>query len=146
VNKIDSKWNELSDKSAQNLLRIKDGLRKRKFVASVQDMDFWLNQVESQLQSSDLGRDLTSVQSLLKKNQAIEADIAGHEEPLSELNNTDKNGNNEELLRPLNERYNAAKKACAHRKVQLTDANSLFQVHHFFSFLRCFYLLIYFYA
>lgn len=128
MKRLNSKWNELAEKSAENSLRIKEGLRKKRFDASVQDMEFWLNMVESQLASDELGRDLTSVQNLLKKNQAIEADIAAHEEPLNELNNTDKSGRNDALLRPINERYNAVKKACAKRKEQLADANSLFQV------------------
>lgn len=128
MKRLNSKWNELAEKSAENALRIKEGLRKKRFDASIQDMEFWLNMVESQLASDELGRDLTSVQNLLKKNQAIEADIAAHEEPLNELNNTDKSGRNDALLRPINERYNAVKKACAQRKEQLADANSLFQV------------------
>lgn len=127
VKKIDSKWNELANKSAENALRIKEGLRKKRFEASVQDMDFWLSMVESQLMSIDLGRDLTSVQSLMKKNQTIEADINAHQEPLDELNHTDKSGKNDELLRPINQRYNLVKKACAERKAKLTEANSLFQ-------------------
>lgn len=128
VDKIENKWNEIGDKSAQNALRIKEGLRKKRFDASVQDMEFWLSLVESQLQSGDLGRDLTSVQNLLKKTQAVEAEIVAHEESLNELNHFDKSGKYDDLLRPINARYNAVKKACAERKDRLQDANSLFQV------------------
>lgn len=38
-----------------------------------------MDDVETQLQSEDHGRDLTSVQSLLKKHQQLENDIASHQ-------------------------------------------------------------------
>lgn len=38
-----------------------------------------MDDVETQLQSEDHGRDLTSVQSLLKKHQQLQADIAAHQ-------------------------------------------------------------------
>lgn len=46
---------------------------------SVSDLDFWLGGVEAQLSSSDTGRDLGGVQTLLKKQQLVEADIAAHQ-------------------------------------------------------------------
>lgn len=105
-------------------------MRKKKFDASLKDIEFWLGVVESQLQSNDLGRDLTSVQSLLKKNDAIEADIATHEEQLNELNNTaDKNDIKLNAdLDSINNRYQAVKIACAEGKSRLTDSYNLFQV------------------
>ena len=92
-------------------------------------MEFWLDLVESQLANNDLGKDLTSVQNLIKKNQAIELDIAAHEEPLSELNTVAKSDkNNDEVLNAINDRYNAVKNACLEKKKRLEDANSLFKV------------------
>lgn len=123
-----SKWIALTEQAASNSLKLKEGLRKKKFDMSLKDMEFWLNMVESQLGGNDLGKDLTSVQNLLKKNQAIESDIAAHEEPLNELNNTDKTGKNDQILKPINDRYNNVKNACSEKKKQLTEANSLFQV------------------
>ena len=38
-----------------------------------------MDDVENQLQSEDHGRDLTSVQILLKKHQQLEADIMAHQ-------------------------------------------------------------------
>ncbi len=36
-------------------------------------------QIENQLANDDVGRDLTSVQNMLKKQQLLENDIANHE-------------------------------------------------------------------
>ena len=43
------------------------------------DLDFWLSGVEAQLSSSDTGRDLGGAQTLLKKQQLLEADITAHQ-------------------------------------------------------------------
>ena len=45
---------------------------------TLDDLDSWIDDVELQLQSEDHGRDLTSVQNLLKKHQRLEADISAH--------------------------------------------------------------------
>ena len=42
-------------------------------------MDFWLGEVEAQLSSEDVGRNLAGVHSLLKKHSLVEADISAHE-------------------------------------------------------------------
>lgn len=42
------------------------------------DLDYWLQEIEAKLASDDLGRDMTSVETLLKKHTLIEADILAH--------------------------------------------------------------------
>lgn len=49
------------------------------FNRTLDDLESWMDDVETQLQSEDHGRDLTSVQSLLKKHQQLEADVAAHQ-------------------------------------------------------------------
>ena len=46
---------------------------------AVSDLDFWFGEVEAQLSSGDVGRDLGGVQTLLKKHQLLEADIDAHQ-------------------------------------------------------------------
>lgn len=43
--------------------------RQRTFVAAIKDLDFWLGEVESLLNTDDHGKDLASVQNLMKKHQ-----------------------------------------------------------------------------
>jgi spectrin alpha len=43
-------------------------------------LDFWLGEVESLLTSEDSGKDLASVQNLIKKHQLVEADIQAHDD------------------------------------------------------------------
>ena len=43
------------------------------------DFDFWLQEMETKLASGELGKDLASVETLLKKHQHIEAEIKAYE-------------------------------------------------------------------
>ncbi|KAH6925479.1 hypothetical protein HPB50_005728 [Hyalomma asiaticum] len=49
------------------------------------DLQTWMDDVEMQLQSEDHGKDLTSVQNLLKKQQLLETDITNHAEMLEQV-------------------------------------------------------------
>ena len=52
----------------------------------LQDLDFWLGEVDSLLSTDESGKDLASVQNLTKKHQLLEADILAHEERISDMN------------------------------------------------------------
>lgn len=41
-------------------------------------METWLADIEGQLMSEDYGKDLTSVQNLLKKHDMVESDVTTH--------------------------------------------------------------------
>ena len=47
--------------------------------ASHKDLDFWLEDMETKMASEDLGKDMASVNALLKKHQHHEADMMAHE-------------------------------------------------------------------
>ena len=51
-----------------------------------QDLDFWLGEVEALLTTDELGKDLASVQNLMKKHQLVEADIIAHEDRINDMN------------------------------------------------------------
>jgi hypothetical protein len=46
----------------------------------VSNVDFRLSEIEAQLTSEEYGKDLTSVQNLLKKHALLEADIGSHQD------------------------------------------------------------------
>lgn len=55
-------------------------------MAAIKDLEFWLGEVETLLSSEDYGRDLTSIENLLKKHQLLEADIHAHSDRVAEMN------------------------------------------------------------
>jgi len=134
--RITEQWEFLVQKSTEKNLKLKEASKQQTFNAGVKDIEFWLGLVENQLQNEEYGRDLASVQNLLKKHQLIEADVLSHEEQIKELNATAEQfiANNlfdTEAIRAtissINERSNVVKNLAAQRRNRLSEANTLFQ-------------------
>ncbi|KAK6020313.1 spectrin repeat-containing domain protein, partial [Ostertagia ostertagi] len=67
-------------------LQLKEANKQKSFMAAVKDLEFWLGEVEILLQSDDYGKDLASIENLLKKHQLLEADIIAHQDRVQEMN------------------------------------------------------------
>ncbi|XP_022101019.1 spectrin alpha chain, non-erythrocytic 1-like isoform X4 [Acanthaster planci] len=83
---IGNQWELLVTKSTEKSEKLKEANKQQTFHISIKDIDFWLSEIEASLSSDDIGRDLTSVQYLLKKHQLLEDDIAAHEDRIKDLN------------------------------------------------------------
>ncbi|KAJ8384905.1 hypothetical protein AAFF_G00197130 [Aldrovandia affinis] len=83
---LDEQWQFLVHKSAEKSQKLKEANRQQNFNTGIKDFNFWLSEVEALLASEDYGKDLASVNNLLKKHQLLEADISAHEERLKDLN------------------------------------------------------------
>ena len=59
-------------------MKLKEANRQRTFIAAVKDLDFWLGEVDSLLTIEEVGKDLASVQNLIKEHQLVKADIISH--------------------------------------------------------------------
>uniref|UniRef100_A0A4X2L2E9 Spectrin beta chain n=1 Tax=Vombatus ursinus TaxID=29139 RepID=A0A4X2L2E9_VOMUR len=64
-------WEVLESTTQTKAQRLFDANKAELFTQSCADLDKWLNGLESQIQSDDYGKDLTSVNILLKKQQVI---------------------------------------------------------------------------
>ena len=51
-------------------------------------MEAWTDEIESQLQSEDHGKDLASVANLLKRHTLLENDVTNHGEQCAQLKDT----------------------------------------------------------
>merc|ERR1719336_3049526 len=83
---IAEQWELLTQKTSEKSMKLKEANRQRTFVAAVKDLDFWLGEVESLLTTDEVGKDLASVQNLMKKHQLVEADIIAHEDRIRDMN------------------------------------------------------------
>ncbi|XP_063288681.1 spectrin alpha chain, non-erythrocytic 1 isoform X6 [Pelobates fuscus] len=83
---LDDQWQFLVHKSAEKSQKLKEANKQQNFNTGIKDFDFWLSEVEALLASEDYGKDLASVNNLLKKHQLLEADISAHEDRLKDLN------------------------------------------------------------
>lgn len=75
---IADQWEYLTQKTTEKTVKLKEANKQRTYIAAVKDLDFWLGEVESLLTSEDAGKDLASVQNLMKKHQLVEADVEAH--------------------------------------------------------------------
>lgn len=80
LDSIAQQWETLTQKTSEKSLKLKEANKQRTYIAAVKDLDFWLGEVESLLTSEDAGKDLASVQNLMKKQQLVEADINAHDD------------------------------------------------------------------
>jgi len=133
---ITEQWKYLAAKTSEKSLKLKEANKQRTFNAAVKDIDFWLGEVESLLKSEDSGKDLTSVQNLIKKHQLVEADIAAHEDRIKDLNALAESlvesgqfdsDTIEDKRNSINERYERIKNLGAFRRDRLNEANTLQQ-------------------
>ncbi|XP_066902605.1 spectrin alpha chain isoform X4 [Halyomorpha halys] len=135
---IAEQWEFLTQKTTEKSLKLKEANKQRTYIAAVKDLDFWLGEVESLLTSEDSGKDLASVQNLIKKHQLVEADIHAHDDRIKDMNSQADSliesgqfdtASIQEKRQSINERYERIKNLAAHRQARLNEANTL---HQFF--------------
>merc|ERR1719210_2049363 len=135
---ISEQWELLTHKTSEKSMKLKEANRQRTFIAAVKDLDFWLDEVKSLLNTDDSGKDLASVQNLTKKHQLVEADILSHEDRIKDMNEQADSlisseqfdaKDIEEKRSNLNERYKYIQDLAAQRQGILNEAITL---HQFF--------------
>ena len=80
VEDITQLWQELVTASELKSVKLQEASQQQQFNRGVEDLELWLSEVEGQLNSEDLGKDLTSVQNLQKKQALLETDVASHQD------------------------------------------------------------------
>jgi len=135
---IADQWEFLTHKTAEKSMKLKEANKQRTYIAAVKDLDFWLGEVESLLTSEDAGKDLASVQNLMKKHQLVDADILAHDDRIKDMNDQADSliesgqfdaAAIQEKRQSINERYERIKNLAAHRQARLNEAMTL---HQFF--------------
>uniref|UniRef100_A0A0M3JD66 Spectrin repeat-containing domain protein n=1 Tax=Anisakis simplex TaxID=6269 RepID=A0A0M3JD66_ANISI len=83
---LNDQWELLVKTTSEKSCRLKEANKQKSFMAGVKDLEFWLGEVETLLASEDYGKDLSSIENLLKKHQLLEADITAHADRVGEMN------------------------------------------------------------
>ncbi|XP_053697591.1 spectrin beta chain, non-erythrocytic 1 isoform X2 [Sabethes cyaneus] len=86
---LEADWQKLREASGQKKERLGEAYEARLFERNLEDFNNWMDEVELQLSSEDYGRDLASVNNLLKKHEMLEADVAHHLETCEQVTATD---------------------------------------------------------
>ena len=117
-------------------MKLKEANRQRTFIAAVKDLDFWLGEVEALLTTDELGKDLASVQNLMKKHLLVEADIIAHEDRIKDMNEQADSlvesgqfdsADIKEKRDGISARYKHIQDLAAHRQSLLNERNTLQQ-------------------
>jgi len=133
---IHEQWELLTQKTSEKSMKLKEANRQRTFIAAVKDLDFWLGEVEALLTTDELGKDLASVQNLMKKHQLVEADIIAHEDRIRDMNEQADSlvesgqfdsADIRDKRDGISARYKHIQDLAAHRQALLNERNTLQQ-------------------
>ncbi|KAJ1103984.1 hypothetical protein NDU88_001400 [Pleurodeles waltl] len=78
-------WNELHRNCEKKKSRLQDAYKALVFQRSIDDVEKWLDHLESELATSDSTKDLMTLNTLLKKQTELEEEIASHEDWIKAL-------------------------------------------------------------
>ncbi|KAM7385200.1 hypothetical protein PAMP_001295 [Pampus punctatissimus] len=78
-------WEDLESTTQTKAKCLFDANKAELFTQSCADLDKWLASLDGQLQSDDYGKDLTSVNILLKKQQILESQVEVRQKEVDEL-------------------------------------------------------------
>ena len=134
---LEKQWQSLRDQSAIKAQKLKEANQQQQYNHGVDDVEFWLSEVEVLLSSGDLGKDLASVQNLLKKHQLLEADVAAHSDRVESVSAAAdsfvQSGHFDAdaisaKCKSIVSRYEAVKAQSVERRTKLVDSHRLQQV------------------
>ncbi|MFH4975655.1 hypothetical protein AB6A40_002364 [Gnathostoma spinigerum] len=133
---LNDQWELLVKTTTEKSYKLKEANKQKSFMAAVKDLEFWLGEIEGLLASEDYGKDLASIENLLKKHQLLEADIASHADRLAEMNQqADSLLGSEQFDQPqidnrrkaINERYDKVREMANIRRDKLNKAITVHQ-------------------
>ena len=88
VDDIKEEWKHLNETMKAKRVRLEQANKAVDFMNSVDEVKLWMNEAEDLLQSDDLGKDVESVNALLKKQNTLESDLCQQDAKLVNLNET----------------------------------------------------------
>lgn len=135
---LENDWQKLQDSSRNKKERLSEAYEALIFNRSLDEFNRWMDEVESHLSSDDYGKDLASVNNLLKKYELLEADVNRHAEVCDSITETDTKffNSNHFMKDEIHEkamiaikRYHSLHEPMTIRRDNLEDS---LQLHHFF--------------
>ncbi|KAL5008187.1 hypothetical protein ScPMuIL_013768 [Solemya velum] len=138
LEELELSWQALMAASMEKKERLQDAYQALMFNRVVEDLVVWMDGVENQLLSEDHGKDLISVNNLLKKQQMLEQDVANHQEKVQDVTSAaaefkeNKHFMYKELqakAKDTSDRYNSLMEPCHILRENLEDASLMYQYY-----------------
>ncbi|KAL1131759.1 hypothetical protein AAG570_011372 [Ranatra chinensis] len=133
---IESEWRVLTETSSVKKDRLNDAYQALLFSRTLEELETWMDDIESQLTSEDHGKDLASVANLLKRHTHLENDVTSHAEACNHLKETvagfQRSGHFmkdeiQERAQTILDRYRSLQEPMQIRRDNLDDALLLYQ-------------------
>lgn len=86
---LESEWRKLQEASRDKKECLNQAYEALIFGRALEEFNSWMDDIEAQLSSEDYGKDLASVNYLLKKHEMLEADVAHHSDVCESITVTD---------------------------------------------------------
>ncbi|XP_043282558.1 spectrin beta chain, non-erythrocytic 5 isoform X2 [Venturia canescens] len=88
LEELETEWRVLQETSELKKNRLNDAYQALLFGRTLDEFETWMDEIETQLQSEDHGKDLSSVANLLKRHTNLENDVLGHNEACESIKET----------------------------------------------------------
>lgn len=86
---LEADWQKLREISQEKKNRLGQAYDALIFGRNLDEFNMWMDEVESSLSSEDYGKDLASVNNLLKKHEILETDVTHHSDTCDQITETD---------------------------------------------------------
>ena len=86
LNALAASWKELNDIAGTRTQKLEESITYHKFLTRIDEEESWISEKQQLLTVPDLGENMATVQSLLKKHEAFEKDLVTHKSKCSEIN------------------------------------------------------------
>ncbi|CAH8834837.1 unnamed protein product [Trichobilharzia szidati] len=138
IEQLDETWSHLVNAMGNKKKNLDQASRQQQFVRNVEDVELWLSDVEAQIASEDVGRDLNGVMNAQKRHNLLESDVAAHRERIDafkvQADTFAAEGHFDapiiqEKQRQLAQRYHDLQGPLSQRREKLRDA---YKLHQFF--------------
>ncbi|XP_072024969.1 spectrin beta chain-like isoform X3 [Amphiura filiformis] len=136
IDHVKDSWDRLQELAAARKKRLQEALDMYQFFADADDVDTWMLDTLRLVSSEDVGHDQASVESLLKKHQAIADELQNYADTIdalhkqaADLGDQDRDAPEVQArLGTIDRRYKELQELAKLRKQRLMDALSLYQL------------------
>ena len=137
IKRVEDGWRALCNQSQDKGQKLKEANNQQQYNYNVEDVEFWLSEVELLLESKDLGKALASVNTLIKKHQLLETDIASHADRIEAVNKQASDfvkaghfdaDNIQAKQHIINDRYDALRQSASARGLQLAESQKAHRI------------------
>ncbi|KAJ8678764.1 hypothetical protein QAD02_014551 [Eretmocerus hayati] len=136
LDELEAEWELLQETSKLKKTRLDDAYQALLFNRTLDEFEAWIDEIETQLQSEDHGKDLSSVAHLLKRHTNLENDVMSHNDACESIKETAANFQRanhfmseeiQERATAIMNRYHGLQEPIQIRRDNLEDAKLLHQ-------------------